>query len=695
MTQASAYSVKDLAQFMKREHENENGKPFVFFTGAGCSVSAGIPLAGKLIEEMNRRYELELKVLSPEDRKDYGKCMAQIGRDERRTFLKEYIQQAKINWAHIALASLLESGYISRVLTFNFDNLLARSCGLLGLYPATYDLTAANLNLYGLIDNPAIVHLHGQSHGFVQLNSNEETLEHAESLKSFICSTLNSAPTVFIGYSGLADAFFNNIESNFVGQHRLFWVGMEESPLEHVRDLIAGSSLANYMRCADGADLFLIELAQALGCFPPAIFKDPYQHLLDELSPITDYPEVKRSVKDKSVENDQHDVDILIGLKERLKKAKKNEVRVGGISVLDLYLQGKYQLLVDLAINNQKFDVADRVLVAKSFIEYAITQEDNDLEIGVYDQLIRCFGGEDFVEIREQVGIAYLYKAFALNDMERLEDEIVTYDEMLEYFNSSPELVLQEQVADALINKGVTLGRLNLIEEEIAVYDELIARFGTSTELVLQEQVAKASVNMGVVLDQLNHHEKAISVYDDLIARFGTSAELALQVPVIQALINKGVALSQLNRYEEAIYICDDLIARFSNSTEALLQDKVAQAKNGKGFTLFLKAKANWSNQPQALAYLQDALALLQQAQATAVDEQQAMLLGNLSYVYWLLGDEPQAKIYLAACLERGGEQIYQATLQDIATHPIPPDESFRALLEELWQAQQPTTKSE
>ncbi|MBC8674074.1 hypothetical protein H2136_13025 [Aeromonas hydrophila] len=60
------------------------------------------------------------------------------------------------------------------MLTFNFDNLLARSCGLLGLYPATYDFTAANLNLYHLIDNPAVVHLHGQSHGFAQLNSDRE-----------------------------------------------------------------------------------------------------------------------------------------------------------------------------------------------------------------------------------------------------------------------------------------------------------------------------------------------------------------------------------------------------------------------------------------------------------------------------------------------------------------------------------------
>ncbi|HFT7662160.1 TPA: hypothetical protein ACGR4R_002587 [Aeromonas veronii] len=171
------YNVSDLAKFMRKA--KDGNKPFVFFTGAGCSVTAGIPLAKRLTEEMHRCFETELKLLVGADREDYGKCMAQIGRDDRRRFLKSYIDQAKINWSHIALACLLREGYISRVLTFNFDNLLARSCGLLGLYPATYDFTAANLNLYHLIDNPAIVHLHGQSHGFAQLNSDKETAEHA------------------------------------------------------------------------------------------------------------------------------------------------------------------------------------------------------------------------------------------------------------------------------------------------------------------------------------------------------------------------------------------------------------------------------------------------------------------------------------------------------------------------------------
>ncbi|MDR7091912.1 hypothetical protein [Cellvibrio fibrivorans] len=47
------YDIADLAEFMRKAKVSE--KPFVFFTGAGCSFTAGIPLAKQLIEEMHRK----------------------------------------------------------------------------------------------------------------------------------------------------------------------------------------------------------------------------------------------------------------------------------------------------------------------------------------------------------------------------------------------------------------------------------------------------------------------------------------------------------------------------------------------------------------------------------------------------------------------------------------------------------------
>ncbi|WP_202963003.1 hypothetical protein, partial [Aeromonas lacus] len=290
-----------------------------------------------------------------------------------------------------------------------FDNLLARSCGLLGLYPATYDFTAANLNLFHLIDNPAIVHLHGQSHGFSQLNSDEETASHAVQLSQFVSATLNESPALFIGYSGLADAFFPQIKEHFSGQHRLFWVDMYDQAPAHIFNSILQVKLAHYMQCADGADLFLIELARQLDCFPPKIFTNPYAHLLDELKTVTAYPQhyVNKTEGDEDCDSVRFTSisaqDILQGLKQRLLAAESREYDTQRTNYLELYLQGKYQDIITSSESFESLEVADQVWVARAYWSWALKQTEPVLEIGVYDELIQHFSKSDVPALQEFV----------------------------------------------------------------------------------------------------------------------------------------------------------------------------------------------------------------------------------------------------------------------------------------------------
>lgn len=330
------YTVEDIAELMRSA--KETGQPYVFFTGAGCSVSAGIPLASKLIQEICEKYPIQVKTLSPEDKKDYGKCMAKLTKDERRAIIKPYVDDAKINWAHIALACLMDAGYITRVLTFNFDNILARACGLLGLYPATYDFTSANINLHNLIVEPAIVHLHGQSHGFTQLNSADETDVHAKNLSEFIRTTLNHSPSLFIGYSGSADAFFTQLENKFDGEQRLIWVDYEASPNEHVRKFLYENQGTSHHIGSQDADDFLIALAQKLGCFPPKLFQNPYEHLLDELQDVIEFPMQVNA-----------NLDILKVVRIRLEVDSKTILEDLKPNLELLLLEGKYNEVVKYA----------------------------------------------------------------------------------------------------------------------------------------------------------------------------------------------------------------------------------------------------------------------------------------------------------------------------------------------------------
>ena len=309
-----SFNVQEVAQLLKQAKENK--KPYVFFTGAGCSVKADVPSATGLIQEICEKFPIQVKNLDPEkDKYNYGKYMSALDKDERRRLLKPHIiDNKKINWAHVALACLMQSGYIERVLTFNFDSILSRACNMLGLHPSIYDFATANPHLYHLINDPSIVHLHGQGTGFVQLNTKDETEKHTAKLGEFIAATLNSNPSLFIGYSGNADAFFPLLEEKYSEQHRLIWTGTKTNI-----DNIESDSVKNFLKKNNNlthyigniyADDFLIQLAKELECFPPELFLNPYTFLNTQLDLIQDYP-----LSDG--------LDVLSNLREYLKEQSK------------------------------------------------------------------------------------------------------------------------------------------------------------------------------------------------------------------------------------------------------------------------------------------------------------------------------------------------------------------------------------
>lgn len=289
-----SFNVQEIAQLLKQAKENK--KPYVFFTGAGCSMSADIPSAIGLIKEIQETFPIQIKNIDEKkDKYNYGKYMSALDKDERRRLLKPHIIDNKnINWAHIALACLIQAEYIQRVLTFNFDSILSRACNMLGLHPSIYDFATANPHLYHLINDPSIVHLHGQGTGFIQLNTENETKNHTEKLSDFIAATLNSNPSLFIGYSGNADEFFPLLKEKYSEQHRLIWAGtkssIEEIEAESVKEFLTDNqNITHYIGNID-ADDFLVQLAKELDCFPPELFSNPYNFLNNQLKIIQPYP---------------------------------------------------------------------------------------------------------------------------------------------------------------------------------------------------------------------------------------------------------------------------------------------------------------------------------------------------------------------------------------------------------------------
>ena len=304
-------------------------------------------------------------------------------------------------------------------------------------------------------------------------------------------------------------------------------------------------------------------------------------------------------------------------------------------------------------------------------------------EIAIYDEVVKRFGDATEAALREQVATALFNKGFRFGEMNRNEDAVAVYDEVVQRFGGAPEVGLRELVAKALVNKGATFDQMSRRENAIAVYDEIVKRFGDAPEAALREQVAKALFNKGVALGQMNRREDEIAIYEEVVQRFGAAPEAALREQVAKALVNKGVAFSKMSRSEDAVAVYDEIVKRFGAALEAALREQVAKALNGKGFALLCRAKEHWVDETARKVDLKAAVKLFEQATGDIADK--PMVWGNQAYVAFLLGQSEDSRPLLLQALQQGGEELYKAELEDIKIHSVPPDEAFRAILEELW----------
>jgi tetratricopeptide (TPR) repeat protein len=120
------------------------------------------------------------------------------------------------------------------------------------------------------------------------MNSAAETESHKEMLRPLLADSFRNHLTVVIGYSGEADAAFKVMEEEFNSHQNLIWLGYEAEPKPHLRKLLS-KDYAFYIGECD-FDRAMIELADALGCWPPEVIQNPPRHILEELVEVSDYP---------------------------------------------------------------------------------------------------------------------------------------------------------------------------------------------------------------------------------------------------------------------------------------------------------------------------------------------------------------------------------------------------------------------
>ncbi|MBZ9996445.1 TPR end-of-group domain-containing protein [Mesorhizobium sp. BH1-1-4] len=598
MGKYSSEDVKRLAGFIRHAKDT---RPFSLLIGAGCSKAAGIPLARELIKEINEssQFQPHIAKLSDDDRKSYGRLMACLSKNDRKDLLGKYLKEAKVNWANIAIAAMMASGFVSRTMTFNFDSVLARACGICGLYPATYDFVTGASRTTDHIVSPAIIHLHGQGYGLSMLNSDQETKDHAERLRPLLMETIRTSPLLVIGYSGLADAVFPVIVSEFDGTERMFWIGHGDDADANVSQLLAKNpQLAEYFGGAD-ADTFLVRVAQELNCWPPMVFQNPISHIRNEISPITKFPIDGTS---------DVGVDVLEALRKKLDLIEIDP------TVEDLALRASMDLLKGdfgeiIAASNRGEDIPPRVLAAALLGEgtQIIEKARASGEAALFEAAIQKF--KTALEIQSDSHEALTFWGDALLGKARAAGETTLFDSAGEKYEAA--LNIKPDIAEALNNWGNAMLAKARITGDTSQLDEIISKYEAALKIkpdsyemlnnwgsALMEK-AEATGDPALLDVVCEKYETALKVKPDsyealnnwgnaLMAKAKASA--AGSTALIDAACEKYEAASKIrpHSYEAAINWGNALLAKAKVAGNAALFDAA-----GEKYEAALEAKPN------------------------------------------------------------------------------------------------------
>jgi hypothetical protein len=328
-------SIEEVAETLR--NAKGRGRGCTLLIGAGCSAKAGIPTAAGLTRVIEERYP---RAFQRADKKTYPSCMSELLLSERRDLIAEYVDRAKINWAHVCIALLIQTGFVDRVLTTNFDLLVVRACALLGEFPAIYDFAASQLFKAPDIPHKAVIYLHGQRTGFILINTEDDFKRHSESLGPVFEDAGRGRVWIVVGYSGENDPVFNHLVNVPRFDNGLYWVGYQNSdPLPHVHgQLLTREKDAFFVKGYD-ADSFFITLSQRLGIFPPRLLAQPFTHIKSTMEMLTPYLFPGRSSEEEDVTRTPRQwIDDAI---ERFEKGTLSEGAFA--AALKLLLAGAYE----------------------------------------------------------------------------------------------------------------------------------------------------------------------------------------------------------------------------------------------------------------------------------------------------------------------------------------------------------------
>ncbi len=254
----------------------EKNKYFMWFLGAGASVSAGVPTAANLITQFKinifckntgapqklfndlsnattrqnlEYYFIENNMLPTKGENDYSYYfkLAYPNRDIRREKIEEAVRGRKPSYGQEILASMMRMGLCRCVWTTNFDKLIEDAVS--NLYSSTGELIVSTLESQNLardaINNerwPLLVKLHGDFQSD-NIKNIEDELSQDKEYRALLIEQCRRYGLIVMGYSGrdssIMDVFEEAIDSGNGFPQGLYWLlRIGDKPCDRLQSLI-------------------------------------------------------------------------------------------------------------------------------------------------------------------------------------------------------------------------------------------------------------------------------------------------------------------------------------------------------------------------------------------------------------------------------------------------------------------------
>jgi SIR2-like domain len=297
----------------------------IFLIGAGCSVSAGIPLAADVAKRcaciLARRYappkreapsvenaEEALKSLTERDivsarfansteEADWGALYKYFfsehlkSPNQQREIISAVIgdREFDLNWAHACLGALVQRRYVHTVLTTNFDQLALQGIIRTGITPVVADGLESLMRISPSPVRPQVVHLHGSMHTYDLRNSPTALTETGEdrNFQTMMMSLLKqTTAVVVVGYAGGEEGVMSLLQyaAENIPRMVVYWVGYEKSYADFSgrTQLLLETGENKFFIPDQDADRFFQRLMQDLGEGQPDWVADPIKSLVEQ-----------------------------------------------------------------------------------------------------------------------------------------------------------------------------------------------------------------------------------------------------------------------------------------------------------------------------------------------------------------------------------------------------------------------------